>query len=102
MAKKPYIPQQVQTKVAQRIKELRINAGYSSYEVFAHENDLDRKQYWRAENGVNLTLKSSFVLNSGLRPTKTRSVFWVTSMPFCIQKLVYPAFRYRMWNARPK
>ncbi len=58
VAKKPYISEQVLSKIALRIKELRINAGYSSYEVFAHENDLDRKQYWRAENGVNLTLKS--------------------------------------------
>lgn len=58
MAKKPYIAEPTLSKIALRIKELRINAGYSSYEVFAHENDLDRKQYWRAENGVNLTLKS--------------------------------------------
>lgn len=58
MADKPYISDHIQFKIAKRIKELRISAGYSSYEVFALENDLDRKQYWRAESGVNLTLNS--------------------------------------------
>lgn len=58
MANKPYISDHIQFKIAKRIKELRISAGYSSYEVFALENDLDRKQYWRAESGVNLTLNS--------------------------------------------
>jgi hypothetical protein len=58
VAKKPYKPQEVITKTADKIKSLRIGAGYKSYEVFALDNDLDRKQYWRAENGANLTLKS--------------------------------------------
>lgn len=50
MAKKPYISEHILSKIALRIKELRINAGYTSYEAFAYVNDLDRKQYWRAEN----------------------------------------------------
>lgn len=58
VAKKPYIPEHIQIKIGNRIKELRIQAGYTSYENFALEKDIDRKQYWRAENGVNLTLKS--------------------------------------------
>jgi transcriptional regulator with XRE-family HTH domain len=45
-------------KVSEKLKELRINAGYSSYENFAHDYDLDRKQYWRMENGANITLTS--------------------------------------------
>lgn len=45
-------------RIASRIKELRIKAGYSSYENFALDNDLDRKQYWRVEKGSNLTLKT--------------------------------------------
>lgn len=46
--------------IAGRIKSLRIEAGYRSYEHFAVENDLDPKQYFRIEKGTNLTLKSLF------------------------------------------
>lgn len=58
MAKKPYKPEEVILKTSLRIKQLRIESGYSSYETFALDNNIDRKQYWRAENGSNLTLKS--------------------------------------------
>lgn len=51
-------------KVSLLLKKLRKDAGYRSYEKFAIENDLDRKQYWRAENGANLTLKSLFTILS--------------------------------------
>lgn len=44
--------------VSERIKELRIKQGYTSYENFAHDKNIDRKQYWRIENGQNLTLKT--------------------------------------------
>ena len=47
-------------KIAQRIKELRIEAGYSSYEVFAIDKNLDRKQYWRMEKGQNFKITSLF------------------------------------------
>jgi transcriptional regulator with XRE-family HTH domain len=43
-------------KIAQKIKQLRINKGYKSYETFALDHELDRKQYWRIENGSNITL----------------------------------------------
>jgi hypothetical protein len=45
-------------KVASKLKELRRGKGYKSYETFALDHGLDRKQYWRAETGSNLTLKS--------------------------------------------
>lgn len=45
-------------KLGEKLKELRIDAGYSSYENFAHDYDLDRKQYWRMENGANITFLS--------------------------------------------
>lgn len=45
-------------KIGSRLKELRKTNGYSSYESFAMDNELDRKQYWRMENGKNITLKS--------------------------------------------
>lgn len=43
-------------KIALKLKQMRINAGYSSYEAFANEKELDRKQYWRIENGANITV----------------------------------------------
>lgn len=45
-------------QLGKRIKELRISAGYNSYEVFAWENNLSRIQYWKMEQGTNCTLKS--------------------------------------------
>ena len=45
-------------EIGKKIKAIRIAKGYTSYENFALENDIDRKQYWRIENGQNLTLKS--------------------------------------------
>ena len=45
--------------VGLRLKKLRENAGYTSYENFAIQNEFSRMQYWRLENGkANLTLKS--------------------------------------------
>ncbi|MBS1488013.1 MAG: helix-turn-helix transcriptional regulator [Bacteroidetes bacterium] len=44
--------------ISNRIKELRKECGYTSYENFALDNGLDRKQYWRIENGTNLTIKT--------------------------------------------
>jgi transcriptional regulator with XRE-family HTH domain len=46
------------SKLGKKLKQLRIKAGYSSYENFAHDFDLDRKQYWRMENGANITIKT--------------------------------------------
>ncbi|MFM9840547.1 MAG: hypothetical protein ACKVOQ_19925 [Cyclobacteriaceae bacterium] len=33
-----------------------MNKGYKSYETFALDHEVDRKQYWRIENGSNITL----------------------------------------------
>ncbi|HKC69416.1 MAG TPA: XRE family transcriptional regulator [Bacteroidia bacterium] len=43
-------------KIAEKIKQLRIEKGYTSYENFAYEHDLSRVQYWRMEKGVNFTI----------------------------------------------
>jgi transcriptional regulator with XRE-family HTH domain len=57
MAKKnPY--EKESKKIGEKLKALRISKKYTSYETFAIENNIDRKQYWRIENGHNLTLKS--------------------------------------------
>ncbi len=45
-------------KVGACIKTLRLKKGYKSYETFALDHNLDRKQYWRIENGANITIKS--------------------------------------------
>ncbi len=45
-------------KISERIRQLRIDAGYSSYETFANEKNLPRMQYWRAETGANMTLQT--------------------------------------------
>ena len=45
-------------EIGQKLKAIRIAKGFTSYENFALENEIDRKQYWRIENGQNLTLKS--------------------------------------------
>jgi transcriptional regulator with XRE-family HTH domain len=37
--------------VGDRIKELRVKAGYSSHEQFAYDNSLQAKQVWRLESG---------------------------------------------------
>lgn len=44
--------------IGKKLRELRIEAGYKSYEVFAWENSLSRIQYWKMEQGTNCTLKS--------------------------------------------
>ncbi len=44
--------------IASKLKQLRIEAGFTSYEQFANSKDLDRKQYWRIENGANITLST--------------------------------------------
>jgi len=43
-------------RIGEKIKQLRIDKGYTSYENFAYENDLSRVQYWRMEKGVNFTI----------------------------------------------
>jgi transcriptional regulator with XRE-family HTH domain len=45
-------------QIARKIKELRIQKGYTSHEAFAWDNNLNRAQYWRIEKGSNITLKT--------------------------------------------
>ncbi len=46
------------TKIGERLREMRKAAGYSSYENFAFDNELNRVQYGRMEKGANFTLLS--------------------------------------------
>jgi Helix-turn-helix. len=45
-------------KIANRIKQLRIKAGYSSLEKFAYEHEISRTQYARYEKGEDMRLTS--------------------------------------------
>jgi len=45
-------------RIAQKLKQLRVAKGYSSYEAFAFDHELPRVGYGRHEQGTNLTLKS--------------------------------------------
>lgn len=47
-------------KVGERFKQLRIEQGFTSYENFAIDKEISRMQYWRIENGTNITLNSFF------------------------------------------
>ncbi len=44
--------------IGKQIKQLRIEKGYSSAEIFAYENNLNRISYWRMEKGTNITITS--------------------------------------------
>ena len=44
--------------IAQKLKQMRLDKGYSSYETFAWEKGINRVQYWRIEKGSNITLNS--------------------------------------------
>ena len=45
-------------KLGKRIKNLRIKAGYTSYEYFAYEHDIPRAQFGRYEQGKDLRFSS--------------------------------------------
>jgi transcriptional regulator with XRE-family HTH domain len=43
-------------KIAIKLKQLRVEKGFTSYEDFALEYDLSRSYYWKVEKGQNMTL----------------------------------------------
>jgi hypothetical protein len=45
-------------KLGERIKQLRIKSGYTSYEYFAYENDISRAQFGRYERGEDIRFGS--------------------------------------------
>jgi hypothetical protein len=45
-------------QIAKRIRELRIQKGYTSYETFGWDNEIPRIKYWRMEKGTNFTISS--------------------------------------------
>lgn len=57
MKKQPISDQRIEA-IGKRLRELRIEKGYRSYDFFAWENKIPRMQYLNMEQGKNFTLKS--------------------------------------------
>ncbi|MFC0263385.1 helix-turn-helix domain-containing protein [Fontibacter flavus] len=53
-------------KLAERIKELRVKKGYTSYEYFAYDHNIPRAQYGRYEKGEDLKFSSLLKVLKGL------------------------------------
>lgn len=45
-------------QIANKLEQIRIEKGYTSYENFAVEFEISRMQYWRMEKGTNFTFQS--------------------------------------------
>ena len=58
-------------KLANRIKQLRIKKGYSSYETFAFETGIHRAQYGRYETGTDIQYSSLIKLANAFDMTLT-------------------------------
>jgi len=58
MAKKDTYTEEQLTKLGNRLRELRIERGFSNYEQFAFEHNLPRAQYGRYEQGQDLRFSS--------------------------------------------
>lgn len=54
-------------KVGKRLRELRIKAGYTSYEAFANDHELTRQTVGKAERGANLKLDTLEILLKALK-----------------------------------
>ncbi|MCG3165656.1 MAG: hypothetical protein POELPBGB_01424 [Bacteroidia bacterium] len=46
------------TQIAEKLREMRKDAGYKSLEQFAFDHGISRIQYWRMENGTNFTIET--------------------------------------------
>lgn len=58
MAKKDKYTKEQLTNLSNRLRELRIEKGFSNYEQFAFEHNLPRAQYGRYEKGQDLRFSS--------------------------------------------
>jgi predicted transcriptional regulator len=45
-------------KIADKLRKMRIEKGFTSYEHFAWDNEIGRQQYWRIEKGKNFTMQT--------------------------------------------
>jgi hypothetical protein len=44
--------------ISKKLKKMRLEKGFTSYENFAWDNELPRVQYWRMESGVNFRMET--------------------------------------------
>ena len=58
MAKQDETGSEFIQRLSKRIKQLRKEKGYTSYEKFAHASDISRMQYWRYEKGEDMRISS--------------------------------------------
>lgn len=56
--KEDKLPNEDLIRLGNRIKELRIKKGYTSYEYFAYEHNISRAQFGRYEKGEDLRYTS--------------------------------------------
>lgn len=56
--KKSLNPEDELKKLGQRIKQLRIERGYTSYEYFAYDHNIPRAQFGRYEQGKDIRFTS--------------------------------------------
>lgn len=54
-------------RVGNRIKALRIKRGYTSYEIFAFDNNINRAQFGRYERGEDLRVSSLLKILKALK-----------------------------------
>jgi transcriptional regulator with XRE-family HTH domain len=59
----------LQKKVGKRVRELRIKAGYTSYEAFANDHGFVRQTMGRIEQGDNLKLNTLADILNALKIT---------------------------------
>jgi transcriptional regulator with XRE-family HTH domain len=57
-------------KLGERIKQLRVKKGYTSYEIFAFENGINRAQFGRYERGEDLRYSSLLKVMQALGVTQ--------------------------------
>jgi len=62
MAREAKNKKEVVSKIAQKVKQLRLDANYTSAESFAYDKGLNRVQYWRVESGANVTLNTLLII----------------------------------------
>lgn len=56
--KQPLDTEEQLKKLGERIKQLRISKGYTSYEYFAYDHNISRAQFGRYEQGQDLRFSS--------------------------------------------
>lgn len=68
-AKPLYTKEDVLKQTGERIRKLRIEKGYTSYEYFAYENNISRAQFGRYERGEDMRLGTLVKILNGLGMT---------------------------------